>query len=144
EEYTQTTQKLSEALRFMEALGEGTVDELSRVEFFTSHEGLNLHYESAQTRSVPRRAGHYLLSTHMPWIGERTRALDGAHVEFFRGIRNTVGVKIGPSAKPESVVELARVLSPDNERGKLIFITRMGAPRVEAALPPLIEAMKSA
>ena len=63
-----------------------TVDELSRVDFYTSHEGLNLHYEAAQTRKVPRREGHYLLTTHMPWIGERTRALDGAHVEFFRGV----------------------------------------------------------
>ena len=84
----------------MEALGESTVDELTRVEFFTSHEGLKLHYESAQTKTVPRREGHYDLTTHMPWIGERTRALDGAHVEFFRGIRNPVGVKIGPKAPP--------------------------------------------
>src|SRR5262249_31587803 len=120
EEYMQTTRKLSEALRFMEALGEGTVDELTRVEFFTSHEGLNLHYESAQTRQVPRREGHYLLTTHMPWIGERTRALDGAHVEMFRGIENVVGVKLGPSADPRDVVSLLTALSPTNEAGKLV------------------------
>src|SRR5262249_28285164 len=91
EQYFTTTRQLSEALRFMEALGENTVDELTRVEFYTSHEGLNLHYESAQTRPVPRRPGHYCLTAHMPWIGERTRDLDGAHVEFFRGVRNTLG-----------------------------------------------------
>ena len=144
EEYMQTTKKLAEALRFMEALGETTVDELSRVDFYTSHEGLNLHYESAQTRKVPRREGHYLLTTHMPWIGERTRALDGAHVEFFRGIENVVGVKLGPQADPQDVVRLLTCLSPTNEAGKLVAITRMGAAEVETALPPLIEAVKRA
>jgi 3-deoxy-7-phosphoheptulonate synthase len=106
EEYERTTEKLGEALRFMEALGEGSVDELSRVDFYTSHEGLNLHYESAQTRRVPRREGAYLLTTHMPWIGERTRALDGAHVEFFRGVENVLGVKLGPRVDPQDAVKL--------------------------------------
>jgi 3-deoxy-7-phosphoheptulonate synthase len=141
EEYMQTTAKLSEALRFMEALGEMTVDELSRVDFYTSHEGLNLHYESAQTRTVPRREGHYLQTTHMPWIGERTRSLDGAHVEFFRGVANVVGVKLGPKVDPKDAIELFTRLSPDNERGKLVAITRMGAASVEASLPPLVEAV---
>ncbi|MDB4941735.1 MAG: 2-keto-3-deoxy-D-arabino-heptulosonate-7-phosphate synthase [Labilithrix sp.] len=144
EEYMQTTSRLSEALRFMEALGETTVDELSRVDFYTSHEGLNLHYESAQTRTVPRRQGHYLLTTHMPWIGERTRALTGAHVEFFRGISNTVGVKLGPSVSPQEAVELFGALSPTNEPGKLVAITRMGAGKVETALPKLVEAVQRA
>jgi len=144
EEYMQTTKKLSEALRFMEALGEMTVDELSRVDFYTSHEGLNLHYEAAQTRRVPRREGHYLLTTHMPWIGERTRALDGAHVEFFRGIENVVGVKLGPKVDPQDAVRLLSVLSPTNEAGKLVAITRMGAEEVEKALPPIVEAVKRA
>lgn len=144
EEYMQTTKKLSEALRFMEALGEMTVDELSRVDFYTSHEGLNLHYESAQTRKVPRREGHYLLTTHMPWIGERTRALDGAHVEFFRGIENVVGVKLGPKVDPQEAVRLLTCLSPTNEAGKLVAITRMGADEVETSLPPLVEAVTRA
>jgi 3-deoxy-7-phosphoheptulonate synthase len=144
EEYMQTTAKLSEALRFMEALGEMTVDELSRVDFYTSHEGLNLHYESAQTRKVPRREGHYLLTTHMPWIGERTRALDGAHVEFFRGVENVVGVKLGPKVDPQDAVRLLTCLSPTNEPGKLVAITRMGASDVERSLPPLIEAVTRA
>jgi 3-deoxy-7-phosphoheptulonate synthase len=144
EEYEHTTQKLGEALRFMEALGEGSVDELSRVDFYTSHEGLNLHYESVQTRHVPRREGAYLLTTHMPWIGERTRALDGAHVEFFRGIENVVGVKLGPKVDPKEAVELFTALSPANEPGKLVAITRMGAAGVEKSLPPLVEAVNRA
>jgi 3-deoxy-7-phosphoheptulonate synthase len=141
-EYESTTRELSEALRFMEALGESTVDELTRVDFFTSHEGLNLLYESAQTRPVPRRAGHYDLTVHLPWIGERTRALEGAHIEFFRGIRNPVGVKLGPSVAPDDVVRLVERLNPDDEPGKIVLITRMGAVKVEAALPPLIEALR--
>ena len=144
EEYLHTTQKLSEALRFMEALGEGSVDKLSRIDFYTSHEGLNLHYESAQTRTVPRREGHYLLTTHMPWIGERTRAIDGAHVEFFRGVENVVGVKLGPSVEPQDAVRLLAHLSPTNEPGKLVVISRMGAAHVERALPPLVDAVRRA
>ncbi len=144
EEYMNTTQKLSEALRFMEALGETTVDEISRVDFYTSHEGLNLHYEAAQTRKVPRREGNYLLTTHMPWIGERTRALDGAHVEFFRGIENVVGVKLGPKVDPGDAVRLFTCLSPTNEAGKLVAITRMGAGEVDKSLPPLVEAVTRA
>ena len=143
-EYKQTTEKLAEALRFMEAIGERAVEELTRVTFYTSHEGLNLHYESAQTRTVPRRAGNYLLTTHMPWIGERTRALDGAHVEFFRGVENVVGVKLGPKVDPEDAVRLLTTLNPTNEPGKLVAITRMGAANVERSLPPLVEAVRRA
>lgn len=143
-EYKQLTERLSEALRFMEAIGEKQVEELSSVEFYTSHEGLNLHYESAQTRRVPRREGHFLLTTHMPWIGERTRALDGAHVEFFSGIENVVGVKLGPKVDPQDAVKLLTALSPTNEPGKLVAITRMGAANVESALPPLIDAVRRA
>lgn len=142
EEYARTTQKLAEALRFMEALGESTVEELTRVDFFTSHEGLNLHYEAAQTRQVPRRTGWYNLTTHFPWIGERTRQLDHAHVEFFRGINNPVGVKLGPSVPPADVVRLVETLNPKDEPGKMVLITRMGAQRVKDALPPVVEAVK--
>ena len=142
--YHSYTRQLGEALEFMEALGEGSFDEFSRVEFFTSHEGLNLRYESAQTRHVPRREGYYDLTAHLPWIGERTRALDGAHVEFFRGIRNPVGVKLGPTATGEDAIALARALNPDNEPGKLVFITRMGVDRVARGLPALLSAVQSA
>lgn len=142
EEYRAMVRQLGEALKFMEALGENTVDELTRVEFFASHEGLSLHYEAAQTKEVPRRKGHYALTTHLPWIGERTRDLAGAHVEFFRGIRNPVGVKLGPSATGDEVLRLIDVLNPDNEPGKLVLITRCGAAKVATALPPLVQAVK--
>ena len=142
DQYKQTIGDVSAALRFMQALGEGTVDELTRVEFFTSHEGLNLHYESAQTRTVPRRDGWYDLSTHMPWIGERTRDPDGAHVEFFRGIRNPVGAKVGPSASGDDVIRLLDRLNPDDEAGKIVLIVRMGASHVRDGLPPILERVK--
>jgi 3-deoxy-7-phosphoheptulonate synthase len=141
-EYERMTERLADGLRFMEALGDRTVDDLTRVEFFTSHEGLSLFYEAGQTRQVPRRQGHYNLSTHMPWIGERTRGLDGAHVEYFRGIRNPVGVKIGPKARPDEVLALCDILNPGNEAGKLVLICRMGAANVKTALPPIIEAVR--
>ena len=143
-EYKRMSLQIAEALRFMEALGEDTVDGMSRVDFFTSHEGLNLHYESAQTRQVPRRPGFYDLTTHMPWIGERTRAIGGAHVEFFRGVRNTVGLKLGPAAVHEEVVELVRTLNPDDEPGKIVLITRMGAAKIQDKLPPLVDAVRRA
>jgi 3-deoxy-7-phosphoheptulonate synthase len=144
EEYTRLTEQVADAVRFMEALGEGAVEDLSRVRFYTSHEGLNLYYESAQTRSVPRRDGHYDLTTHLPWIGERTRQPNGAHVEFFRGVENPVGLKLGPSAPPDEVVELCRRLNSRNEPGKLLLIARMGATHVETRLPPLIDAVSEA
>ncbi len=144
QEYRSMSRSLAEALRFMEALGETSVGELTRVEFFTSHEGLHLLYESAQTRTVPRRTGHYCLTTHMPWIGDRTRDPDGAHVEFFRGIENPVGVKVGPTAAPEEVVELCCRLNPNNVAGKLALIHRMGAVAVREKLPPIIEAVQRA
>ena len=143
-EYQRTSASLAEALHFMEAMGETTIDELSRVEFYTSHEGLNLHYESAQTRTVPRRPGHYDLTTHLPWIGERTRGLDGAHVEFFRGIRNPIGVKLGPAARPEELEPLLEALNPGDEAGKIVLIARLGAHRVEDALPRLVDAVRRA
>jgi len=143
-EYERMTSNLADGLRFMEALGEREVDDLTRVDFFTSHEGLNLIYESAQTRMVPRRDGWYNLTTHFPWIGERTRQPNGAHIEYFRGIRNPIGLKIGPSATPDELVQLCHVLNPVNEPGKVAIITRMGAAKVRASLPPLIDAIKGA
>ncbi len=142
EEYQRTSRQLAEALRFMEALGEISVDELSRVTFFSSHEGLNLHYESAQTRRVPRRAGFWDLTTHLPWIGERTRQLEGAHIEFFRGIQNPVGVKIGPTCQPDELLRLLDALNPAELPGKIVLISRVGASKVGATLPPLLRAVK--
>jgi 3-deoxy-7-phosphoheptulonate synthase len=115
--------------------------DINRVDFFTSHEGLHLAYEQAQTRQVPRRSGWYDLSTHFPWIGDRTRALDGAHVEYFRGIANPIGVKIGPTITPAEALALADQLNPANEPGRLTFIHRFGASQVERCLPPLVKAI---
>lgn len=142
-QYEQMTRSLADGLRFMEVLGEAKVEELTRVEFFTSHEGLSLLYESAQTRTVPRREGHYNLSTHLPWIGERTRQIDGAHVEYFRGIQNPVGIKIGPATKPEDVRDLVNVLNPSNERGKIVLITRLGAAKAKEKAKAFVEALRT-
>ena len=141
-EYTRMVESIGESLRFMETLTGNPISETNRVDFFTSHEGLHLYYEQAQTRQVPRRTGWYNLSTHLPWIGERTRARDGAHIEYFRGIRNPIGVKIGPAVTPEEIIALAETLNPENEPGRLTFIHRFGASKVEACLPPLVEAIE--
>jgi 3-deoxy-7-phosphoheptulonate synthase len=141
-EYQRASEQLAEGLRFMEALGETSIDELTRVEMYASHEGLHLPYEAAQTRRVPRRAGYYCLSTHLPWIGERTRGLDGAHVELFRGVQNPIGIKLGPSVSPDEVNALVERLNPSDEPGKLVLITRMGATKVESALPPILAAVR--
>ena len=142
EEYGKITSSLRDALGFMEAVAGHRLSETSRVDVFTSHEGLSLDYEQAMTRRVPRRDGHYNLSTHMPWIGMRTADPGGAHVELFRGISNPVGVKVGPSMPPEQVVELAQRLDPARIPGRLVLIHRFGADNVESALPPLIEAVR--
>jgi 3-deoxy-7-phosphoheptulonate synthase len=142
--YQHVTREIEAALEFMKAALQTSFAEASRVEFFTSHEGLNLHYEAAMTRTVEHLKGYYDLSTHLPWIGERTRRLDGAHVEFFRGIENPIGVKLGPNATPGEVLELCAVLNPDNLPGRLVFITRMGKDRVKGALPPLVRAARDA
>jgi 3-deoxy-7-phosphoheptulonate synthase len=144
DEYERMTRNLADGLRFMEVLGEKAADGRSRAEFFTSHEGLNLHYESAQTRTVPRRPGHYCLTTHLPWIGDRTRTPGGAHVEFFRGVRNPLGVKIGPTATPDDVTDLCDILNPMNEPGKLLLILRLGAKNVERLLAPIVRAVTGA
>jgi 3-deoxy-7-phosphoheptulonate synthase len=137
-------ERIGDAIRFMETCANVPAADLNRVDFYTSHEGLNLHYEQSQTRQVPRRTGWYNLSTHFPWIGDRTRALDGAHVEYFRGICNPIGVKIGPTITPEELLRLAEILNPDNQPGRLTFIHRFGTSGIKNCLPPLIEAIKRA
>ena len=140
-EYMRMVESIGESLRFMETLTGNTMAEMNRVDFFTSHEGLVLPYEEAQTRQVPRRSGWYNLCTHFPWIGNRTRSLDGAHIEYFRGIRNPIGVKIGGAVTPDEVVALCEVLNPENTPGHLSLIHRFGADKVEKGLPPLVEAV---
>lgn len=141
-EYREMVASIGEAVRFMETLAGEPLGSFSRVDFYTSHEALLLHYEQALTRQVPRQWGWFNLSTHYPWIGMRTADIDGSHVEYFRGIRNPIGVKIGPSASTEQVVELARVLNPTNEPGRLTFIHRMGATKIADRLPPMLQAIR--
>jgi 3-deoxy-7-phosphoheptulonate synthase len=141
QEYQNMVEHISDSLRFMETLAGIQAGEISRVDFFTSHEGLLLPYEAAQTRQVPRREGWYNLATHFPWIGLRTAEVDGAHVDYFRGIRNPIGVKIGPSMTPEWLLDLLDILDPDGELGRVTLIHRMGHDKVADHLPPLIEAV---
>jgi 3-deoxy-7-phosphoheptulonate synthase len=142
EDYRKIIDSISAAIHFMEAAAGRPLDEVTRVDFFTSHEGLHLEYEQAQTRQVPRRPDKwYNLCTHFPWIGDRTRRLDGAHVEYFRGIANPIGVKIGPSMTPELLLELTKILNPRDEPGRLTLIHRFGVKHIANYLPPLIEAV---
>ena len=129
EEYHRMVSAVGDAVRFMETISGEALHNLNRADFYTSHEALLLPYEEALTRQVPRQWGWFNLSTHFPWIGMRTAALDGAHVEYFRGIRNPVAVKIGPSVTPDQLLRLADALNPDNEAGRLTFIQRMSRPR---------------
>jgi len=129
--------EIDRALTFMHASGTDPA-EFRTVEFYSSHEALLLEYERAMTRIDSRTGLPYNTSAHFPWIGERTRALDGAHVEFFRHVRNPVGVKLGPSATPQDALALVERLNPDNEPGRLTFITRMGAAAIHSALPPVV------
>jgi 3-deoxy-7-phosphoheptulonate synthase len=138
--YDQLAQGIDRALGFMRAWGSDP-DELRTVELYSSHEALILDYEQALTREDSRTGQPYDLSGHFVWIGERTRDLDGAHIEFASGIRNPVGVKLGPKTTPEYVHALIGRLNPDNEPGRLTFITRMGAGRIREALPPLVKAV---
>jgi len=139
-EYQEMVESISDSIRFMEILADSRSEEISRVDFFTSHEGLHLPYEEAVTRQVPRREGWYNLGTHLPWLGMRTCEVDGAHVEYYRGIRNPIGVKIGPAMTPEWLTELIEVLDPEGEPGRLTLIHRFGNQKVADGLPPLIEA----
>ena len=141
-EYRKLMDSLVESLRFLEAATGRQLSDVERVDFFTSHETLHLLYEEALTRRVPRRPGWYNLSTHMPWIGDRTRALEGAHVEYLRGIANPVAVKIGPSITPEEALSLTEILNPKNEPGRLTLIHRFGAKKAGACLPPIVEAVR--
>jgi 3-deoxy-7-phosphoheptulonate synthase len=143
-EYQELVAHLSDSLRFMETLAGIQAGEINRVDFFTSHEALLLPYEQAVTRQVPRRDGWYNLGAHFPWVGLRTAQVDGAHVDYFRGIRNPMGVKIGPNMTPEWLLDLLEILDPDQEPGRITLIHRMGHDKVAEKLPPLIEAVQRA
>jgi 3-deoxy-7-phosphoheptulonate synthase len=139
--YRELVKSLADAIRFVETILPASTPDLKRVDFFTSHEALHLDYETALTRQSVRGIGYYNLGTHLPWIGERTRELGGAHIEYFRGIRNPVAVKVGPTMQLEELLELTRRLNPENKPGRLTLIHRMGRNKIESALPPMIEAL---
>ncbi|MCH2669626.1 MAG: 3-deoxy-7-phosphoheptulonate synthase class II [Gammaproteobacteria bacterium] len=140
-EYQKLVQSVSDSLEFFESVA-GDVVRARRVEFYTSHEGLHLPYEQSQTRFLSHRDSWYNLTTHYPWIGMRTAALDGAHVEYFRGIKNPMGIKIGVTVTAEHLQGLVKTLNPTNEPGRVTFITRIGAQEVEKHLPRVIKAVR--
>jgi 3-deoxy-7-phosphoheptulonate synthase len=142
DEFHKLTESLGQSIRFMETITGRDVGSLRRVDFFTSHEALHLHYEQAQTRQVPRQDGWFNLGTHFPWIGMRTAALDGAHVEYFRGIRNPLGIKVGPGMDGDWLAGLLEKLNPGREPGRIVLIHRMGESKIEQYLPPLIHAVQ--
>ena len=139
--YEGLAREIDRAVKFMEAAG-ADFDELRRVEFYTSHEGLLMDYERPMTRIDSRNGTPVNTSAHFLWIGERTRDLDGAHIDYFSRIRNPIGVKLGPTTTPDVMEKLIDKLDPEREPGRLTFITRMGAGRIRDALPPLLEAIK--
>jgi len=142
--YEELAQRIDETLAFMAACGltSETVPLLRQTDFYTSHDGLLLPYEEALTRVDSLTGNWYDCSAHMIWIGDRTRQLDGAHVEFARGIGNPIGVKVGPGMTPDELMRLIDVLDPKNEPGRLTLIARMGADKVGAALPALARRTK--
>jgi 3-deoxy-7-phosphoheptulonate synthase len=141
-DYLDIVESVSSAIRFMETVAGTSIGELNRVEFFASHEGLHLDFEQAQTRQTPPSDKWYDLTTHFPWIGDRTRAIDGAHIEYFRGIANPIGLKVGRTMTPDQLTALIDALNPDNEPGKLTLIHRFGVNQIELCLPPLVEAVQ--
>jgi 3-deoxy-7-phosphoheptulonate synthase len=142
--YERMAKQIDQALNFMKVIGIDTnIPQLNQVNFYTSHEALLLGYEEALTRNDSTTGKWYDCSAHMVWIGDRTRQLDGAHVEFFRGILNPVGIKIGPDHQVDEIKELINRINPENEAGKLTIITRFGSKKIEQYLPKLVREMKA-
>lgn len=142
-EYEAIVQAIRESLHFMEIVADGPSANVQRVDFFTSHEALLLHFEDALTRRVPHRDGLYNLATHYPWIGLRTADPLGAHVGYAQSISNPVAVKVGPNQEASELKTLVKLLNPSNEPGRLTLIARMGAEHVEGHLPRLINAVRA-
>ena len=140
--YEQLAREIDRAINFMTAIG-ADFEALKRTEFYVSHEALLMDYERPMTRIDSRTSQPYNTSAHFVWIGERTRELDGAHVDFLSRVRNPIGVKLGPTTSADDLRALVEKLDPNREPGRLTFITRMGAGTIRDALPPLLEAIKS-
>ena len=143
EAYERIVASVADGLEFFETISAKEVHQSLRAEFYASHEALVLHYEQAQTRFIPRQDRWYNLSTHMPWIGMRTAQLDGAHVEYCRGISNPIGVKIGAAMDADWLQRLVTTLNPQNVPGRLALIHRFGAKDIESKLPLAIKAVKA-
>ena len=137
--------RINDSIAFIEASGLSldNIEQLRETELFASHEGLLLPYEQALTRFDERDGKYYNCSAHMLWIGDRTRGLEDAHVEYFRGVANPIGCKVGPSMQTDELLRVIDTLNPDNEPGKLTLICRMGADKVDELLPPLVRAVKN-
>jgi 3-deoxy-7-phosphoheptulonate synthase len=142
DEYHDIVKSISSSIDFLETFSGKEVYRSQRADIYAAHEGLHLLYEQSQTRFLDRRERWYNLTTHFPWIGMRTAEIDGAHIEYFRGIANPMGVKIGPGMTAEWLQKLVAVLNPNNEPGRLTLIHRFGAKGIEESLPPLITAVK--
>jgi 3-deoxy-7-phosphoheptulonate synthase len=143
EEYHRMVDGIRESLGFMENVLGVSPGSIEWVDFYASHEALHLYSEQAQTHRVPHRQGWYNLSTHFPWIGMRTADPDGAHVEYFRGIANPIGVKVGAGMDPHTLKRLLDILHPEGEAGRLTLIHRFGHEKIAGALPKLIETVRS-
>jgi 3-deoxy-7-phosphoheptulonate synthase len=143
EQYQRLVDSISDSLHFFEAMSGSQVHEASRAPFYASHEALHLSYEQAQTRYIERQQRWYNLSTHLPWIGMRTADPAGAHVEYCRGIANPLGIKIGPDVTAEWLQGLCRILNPRSEPGRIVLIHRLGAGRIAAQLPRLVDAVRN-
>lgn len=141
-DYESMVNSIHKAINFMETITPNTFNTLHKVDIYTSHEALNLYYDSAQTRQVPRKQGWFNLSGHMVWLGNRTKQLDGAHIEYLKGIQNPIGIKAGPPFDLEETLEIIEKLNPNHEAGKIVIITRMGVDEVEKYLPTFIRAVK--
>lgn len=140
-EYNQIVKNIAGSIEFLEAIDGVRNSSINKVDFYTSHEALHLHYEQAQTHAI-KEGLWYNLSTHLPWVGMRTAAQDSAHLEFIRGIANPVGIKIGPTVSRDWLEEILHTLNPKREEGRLVLITRLGAQHIAKCLPPLIETVK--
>jgi 3-deoxy-7-phosphoheptulonate synthase len=144
--YADLAHRLDETLNFMAACGMTsiTAPQIRETDFYTSHESLLLPYEQALTRIDSTSGDHYACSAHFLWIGDRTRQPEGAHVEFLRGVKNPIGMKVGPTMEAEELVRLTEILNPRNEAGRLTLIARMGSDKVEAKLAPLVRRLAAA
>lgn len=142
EEYHKIVRAIADSLDFLESIDGLQNSSLNKVDFFTSHEALHLHYEQALTRRL-KNDQWYDLSTHLPWIGMRTAQTDSAHLEFLRGVTNPIGIKVGPGATKEWLSEILKIANPQREEGRLLLITRLGAQKASELLPPLIETVQA-